>query len=240
VTRDHQSNGERVAFPVASAPGIELEGRLLDGGGRAVVISHPHPLHGGDMDHPVVETVWRAAADAGYRALRYNFRGVGASTGELRPKSPLALEDLRAAIAFLDEKPLLAIGYSYGARATLHGIYGRYPFERAVLIGIPTRRPANTRAMSNLILGRRLKGEEYKRTPDLDMIEDTPVPVRLISGALDPLFESDEVRARGVEPVLIEGCNHFFSRKLGNQPPEPADLELVAEHALRFLETDSA
>ncbi len=231
---------ESVSFPVASAPGVELEGRVLDGGGRAVVISHPHPLHGGNMDHPVVETVWRAAADAGYRALRFNFRGVGASGGELHPKSPLALEDLRAAIAFLDEKPLLAIGYSYGARATLHGIHGGYPFERAVLIGIPTRRPANNRAMSNLILGRRLKGEEYKRTPDLDMLADVSVPLRVIAGALDPLFEPGEVRQRGVEPVLIEGCNHFFSRRLGNQQPEPADLDTVARHALEFLKDDSA
>ena len=94
--------------------------------------------------------------------------------------------------------------------------------------------------MSNLILGRRLRGEEYKRTPDLDMLADAPVPLRVIAGALDPLFEPGEMRRRGVEPVLIEGCNHFFSRKLGNQPPESADLDTVARHALEFLKDDSA
>ena len=93
-------SGRTVAIP-AGGGAHELEGRLLDGGGAPLVVSHPHPLHGGNMDHPVVEAVWRAAAEAGYKSLRYNFRGVGASTGKLTPLSPLPLEDLQAAIRFL-------------------------------------------------------------------------------------------------------------------------------------------
>lgn len=45
------------------------------------VISHPHPLFGGTMQNKVVQTLARAFVLAGWNAVRYNFRGVGASAG---------------------------------------------------------------------------------------------------------------------------------------------------------------
>ena len=45
------------------------------------VIAHPHPLFAGTMDNKVVQTLARAHVQAGWRALRFNFRGVGASAG---------------------------------------------------------------------------------------------------------------------------------------------------------------
>ncbi|MGH7162463.1 MAG: alpha/beta fold hydrolase, partial [Planctomycetota bacterium] len=142
---------EPVAFPARGAEGVVLDGRLLDGGGEPLVVSHPHPLHGGTMDHPVVVAAWSAAANAGFRALRYDFRGVGGSTGKLHPLSPLPLADLAGAVDVLGGGPLLAAGYSYGARVTLHALRDGLPISRAVLIGLPTRLPANSAAMSNLI-----------------------------------------------------------------------------------------
>ena len=107
---------EYFTFPARNLPDVLLEGELLDGGGRPCVVSHPHPLAGGDMEHPVVEALWRAAADAGLKSLRYNFRGVGESMGALTATSPLAIADLAGAIEFLGGGPVLAIGYSYGVR----------------------------------------------------------------------------------------------------------------------------
>src|SRR5882757_453284 len=46
------------------------------------VIAHPHPLFGGTMDNKVVQTLARAFVQSGWTALRFNFRGVGASEGE--------------------------------------------------------------------------------------------------------------------------------------------------------------
>src|SRR3990167_9328392 len=43
------------------------------------VIAHPHPLQGGTMDNKVVHTLVRAFVLAGWRAVRFNFRGVGQS-----------------------------------------------------------------------------------------------------------------------------------------------------------------
>ena len=50
--------------------------------GRMAVICHPHPLHQGSMLNKVVHTVSRAMIDLGVPALRFNFRGVGASDGQ--------------------------------------------------------------------------------------------------------------------------------------------------------------
>src|SRR3954452_13163726 len=46
-----------------------------------VVVCHPHPQFGGTMDNKVVITIARAAVGAGWRAVRFNFRGIGASAG---------------------------------------------------------------------------------------------------------------------------------------------------------------
>ena len=45
------------------------------------VIAHPHPLFGGTLDNKVVQTLARAFTQAGWTAVRFNFRGVGASEG---------------------------------------------------------------------------------------------------------------------------------------------------------------
>ena len=50
-----------------------------------------------------------------------------------------------------------------------------------------------------------------------------------------PLVDAEEYRSRGVQPVLLEDVNHFFSRRLGAQPPEPADLQVLTELALAFI-----
>lgn len=227
----------RVFFPPRHVPGIRLEGELIEGGpgGRPCVVSHPHPLAGGTMRHAVVEGLWRAAGAAGLRALRYNFRGVGESTGELTAKSPLAIADLLGAIDFLGQGPVLAIGYSYGARTTLHAIHAGAPIARAVLAGLPTRSPKNAAAMANLFLGRRVKTEEFVPYTEPELAASSPRPLLILAGERDPLVEPDQYRSRGVEPVILPGLNHFFSRTLGNDPPAPEDLALLCEKAIGFL-----
>ncbi len=45
------------------------------------LLCHPNPLHDGTMTNKVVSTMWRFARDTGYHVVRFNFRGVGQSTG---------------------------------------------------------------------------------------------------------------------------------------------------------------
>ena len=64
--------------------GVALEGRLLRPAGPpagAAVVCHPHPLMAGSMSSLLIPTIQRALAAAGWLALRFNFRGVGRSTG---------------------------------------------------------------------------------------------------------------------------------------------------------------
>src|ERR1700737_4471020 len=107
---------------VVSVPGgPSLEGRLarvpVPRGG--LVLCHPHPLSGGDMDNPVVIRAAEVVQAAGYATLRFNFRGVGASTGS-HDKGEGEREDVRAAEAALaghvpPGRPVGVIGYSFGA-----------------------------------------------------------------------------------------------------------------------------
>lgn len=48
---------------------------------QALLILHPHPLHGGTMGNKVVTTIARVARDAGLPAVAFNFRGAGRSEG---------------------------------------------------------------------------------------------------------------------------------------------------------------
>ena len=96
----------------------EIEGRLAEGSQPgAVVITHPHPLYGGDMYNNVVDTVSRAYHKNGYTTLRFNFRGVGGSQGSYSDGVG-EQEDVRAAVSYLADTGARQIdlaGYSFGA-----------------------------------------------------------------------------------------------------------------------------
>ena len=48
----------------------------------AMVVCHPHPLLGGDMENPVRDGDMPRGKRARHRHLRFNFRGAGGSEGE--------------------------------------------------------------------------------------------------------------------------------------------------------------
>ncbi|MER2601866.1 MAG: alpha/beta hydrolase [Candidatus Competibacter phosphatis] len=108
-------NEETVFFNVGR---LRLEGRLwLASGPWATVITHPHPLYGGELDNPVVVALADAYQRLGYSTLRFNFRGVGASAGDYDDGRG-ERDDLRAAAAFLEAagKTVTDLaGYSFGA-----------------------------------------------------------------------------------------------------------------------------
>ena len=78
-----------------------LEGVLHEGAGSGgAVICHPHPLYGGSMRNDVVEAMQEGFSKAGFTTLRFNFRGVGSSTGRY-DEGVGEIEDLVAACRFL-------------------------------------------------------------------------------------------------------------------------------------------
>ena len=89
---------------------------------RAVVICHPHPLHGGNMHNKVVYRLAKGARQARSTVLRFNFRGVGQSSG-IHDEGIGEQDDLRAAVDYLAGRypglPLVAAGFSFGSRVGL-------------------------------------------------------------------------------------------------------------------------
>lgn len=49
---------------------------------HALLLLHPHPLHGGTMGNKVITTLARAARDGGLATVAFNFRGAGNSQGK--------------------------------------------------------------------------------------------------------------------------------------------------------------
>ncbi len=85
-----------------------------------VVICHPHPLYGGDMNNNVVLAINDEAVKRGMVALRFNFRGTGNSQGNFA-EGIGEQDDVLAAIQFLAESETIdpgaigLAGYSFGA-----------------------------------------------------------------------------------------------------------------------------
>ena len=98
--------------------GHEIEGRLEKSSlQKGVVITHPHPLYGGDMHNNVVKALTRVYRQNGYTSLRFNFRGVGNSQGS-HDNGIGEQADVRAAVSYLANLGIEQIdlaGYSFGA-----------------------------------------------------------------------------------------------------------------------------
>ena len=89
---------------------------------KGVVITHPHPLYGGDMHNPVVTAMTQVYQQHDYTTLRFNFRGTGSSQGAYADGLG-EQEDVRAALAHLVNfgiRHLNLAGYSFGAWVNAH------------------------------------------------------------------------------------------------------------------------
>ncbi|MFH1673397.1 MAG: alpha/beta fold hydrolase [Pseudomonadota bacterium] len=97
---------------------VKIEGLLgLREGDRAAVISHPHPLYGGTMYNNVVEALVEAFQSMGFTTLRFNFRGVGESTGD-HDEGIGEMRDVEAAVSYVRDRGktgVTLVGYSFGA-----------------------------------------------------------------------------------------------------------------------------
>lgn len=159
------------------------------------VICHPHPLHGGTMDNKVVQTLARAFLQLGYRAVRFNFRGVGASGGQY-DEGRGEMDDALAVIAAERDPalPLALAGFSFGAYVAAAAA-ARLPVaqaaERLVLVGTATSRfPVPTVPADTLVI----HGES-----------DDVVPLQATL---------DWARPQALPVVVVPGVGHFFHGQL--------------------------
>ncbi|MCX9010842.1 MAG: alpha/beta fold hydrolase [Candidatus Methanoperedens sp.] len=199
------------------SPAGELEALLMlpeaEEHNIAAVVCHPHPLYGGSMHTKVVVTVSHAFLDAGIPSLRFNFRGVGKSSGRY-DNGRGELDDVRAAIDYMTERyeRLIVAGHSFGAWM---GMRAGCEDERVLMIiGIGT--PVNF--------------------ADMGFLRDCAKPKIFIHGTMDkliPIGKVEELFTEIPEPkkfVKIEGADHFFTGKLDEL--EGAVRDLVEKYSL--------
>ncbi|KAI9354557.1 Alpha/Beta hydrolase protein, partial [Zopfochytrium polystomum] len=89
-----------------------------------VIITHPYGRLGGNLHNNVVESCFQYFSGEGFMTVRFNFRGVGQSTGSSTLRGNGELDDVLSVYRYVKERPNLAprhfilCGYSYGSIAT--------------------------------------------------------------------------------------------------------------------------
>ena len=180
-----------VAGPVGP---IEVD--LNDPGGSrrgVALIAHPNPIQGGTKDNKVVTTLAKSFYNLGYAAVRPNFRGVGATSGQ-HDEGRGETEDLLAVAEYLrkrynDSRFVLA-GFSFGSFVQMR-VAKHIEAERIVLVGPAVNRfPAETVRADTLVI----HGEN-----------DDVVPLQAVF---------DWARPQQLPIVVVPGGEHFFHGRL--------------------------
>ncbi|MBK7859098.1 MAG: alpha/beta fold hydrolase [Archangiaceae bacterium] len=105
----------------------------------AAIVCHPHPLHGGTMHNHVTYRLAQAWRDAQVSCVRFNFRGVGRSTGA-HDEGRGEVDDARAALDFIEKEtpgvPLYASGFSFGSRTCLRLALDDTRITKVLAVGV--------------------------------------------------------------------------------------------------------
>ena len=166
------------------------------GSGRGLaVLCHPHPLHGGTLDNKIVQTLARTFVALGYTAVRFNFRGIGASAGHWDH----GLGEVDDALAVIHAhrglgQPLVLGGFSFGG----------YVASQAA-----ARLPAGEQAERLVLVG-----------PAVQTFPMVPVPADtlVIHGEADEVVPLgavfDWARPQSLPVTVVPGAGHFFHGQL--------------------------
>lgn len=180
------------------------------------VIAHPHPLMGGTMDNKVVHTLVRAFVLAGWRAVRFNFRGIGLSEsswdeGRGETDDMLAVLAHHQADPAMHGLPTALAGFSFGGYVAAQA-HAR--LAQAALSHSPTTAPAQLVLIS----------------PATSRFEVPAVPAHtlVVEGELDdvvPLASVlDWARPQALPVTVVPGVGHFYHGQL------PRLREIVLRH----------
>lgn len=168
----------------------------------AGLVCHPHPLGGGTMHNKVVFRAAAGLVDAGLVTLRFNFRGVGASTGE-HNEIEGGREDVSDAVTYLAEhypgQPITLAGFSFGSRTGMEVGIRDDRVVRLISIGTPV--------------------DKYN---DYEFLARARKPILFLHGDRDEFGAVENVRKlyeavsknTDAELVAFENCGHFFDDHL--------------------------
>ncbi len=165
----------------------------------AALVCHPHPLGGGTMHNKVVFRVAAGLIDAGMTTLRFNFRGVGASTG-VHNEIEGGREDVHDALNYLGStfpgEEITLAGFSFGSRTGMEAGMVDDKVVRLISIGTPV--------------------EKYH---DYDFLAEVKKPILFVHGDKDEFCSVEALRSLTdkiphAEVVIFENCGHFFDEHL--------------------------
>jgi alpha/beta superfamily hydrolase len=204
-------NARTQRFQLEGPAGVIEALRDEPAGGAVVgvaVLAHPHPLFGGTMDNKVVQTMARAFVACGWTAVRFNFRGVGASAGQ-HDEGRGEVDDMLAVVdGAAADGPLALAGFSFGsyvASRVLETLWPLRTIEKVVLVGTAaTRFDVAT-----------VPAEAHERTLVLHGEHDDTVPLAAVL---------DWARPQSLPVTVVPGGEHFFHGQL------PLLKSLVARH----------
>lgn len=175
--------------------GLHLDGLIeTASGARGTVLTHPHPLYGGDMYNPVVECLQQAYRSRGFTTLRFNFRGAGKSEGS-HDDGEGEQQDVLAAIGFLTAQGIEKIelaGYSFGAWVNALTATDPARLCRTIMVSPPVA------------------------FMDSSKVPPQPALSLVVTGSRDEIAPAEEIRpmlpAWNPDAALeiIEGADHFY------------------------------
>jgi uncharacterized protein len=164
------------------------------------VVCHPHPLHGGTMTNKVAHVLAKAFNEAGAPAVRFNFRGVGASAG-----------------VHAD-----GVGETDDALAVLDWAAARWPSARLWLAGFSFGGAVAIRAAAQRDVQRLVTVAPAVQRVDVDATRLPTHPWLLVQGDRDELVNVEDVRrwVQSVQPApelhVLPGVDHFFHGRLND------------------------
>jgi uncharacterized protein len=179
---------ERFLLTTSDSETLEARWDSLDDPRFTTVFCHPSPIDGGSMMAPLMIAVTQTLIGRGHRVLRFNFRGVGESSGHYDGGQAEVL-DTAAAVAFAREVSDVEIGitgWSFGAAVALQWLVNTKETIPYVGIAPPTES---------------IEGEP------------PPGPKRIVLGSREQVIEAEAVKTfaikHGIDLVITPG-DHFF------------------------------
>ena len=163
------------------------------------LVCHPHPMGGGTMHNKVVFRAAAGLVDAGLTTLRFNFRGVGASTGT-HNEIEGGKEDVRDVLDYISEtypdEDITLAGFSFGSRTGLEVGYKDDSVKRLISIGTPV--------------------DKYG---DYQFLNAVTKPILFVHGDKDEFGSVENLRPlveqiADAKLIVFENCGHFFDEHL--------------------------
>jgi len=163
-------------------------------------VCHPHPQYGGTMTNKVVHTLAKAFNELGAGAVRFNYRGVGASDGTYDDGNGETLDAL-AAIGWVKRRwpaaQLWLGGFSFGGA-----------------IAIRAAAQADARRLVTVAPAIRLVAVDVAARPRASWL--------VVQGDRDELVDAAHVQqwAASLQPppelAMLPGVDHFFHGRLND------------------------